>query len=817
MTHASSGRALAAAWLVTIVLACAGCAGGLEPAPVTDPAARVNPFIGTANGGNTFPGAVVPFGMLAWSPETTRGDHTRTAAPGGYAYDAPRIRGFSLTHLSGTGCRGASGDVPLMPHVGPLGGSPSADTTDRFYAQRFAHANESAGPGYYQVRLASGVNVELTATARTGAGRFTFPAGEAATMLLRVSDSEVGSSDATVTVDPDTRTVTGSVTSGNFCGYLGTVNRRSYYTLHFVAVFDRPFASMGTWHNDALAPGAATSSGGTTYGDDGYPAPGLGSGAYVGFDMGDTATVNVRVGISYVSLANARANLEAENPDAAAFDALRAAARGAWNDALGRIQIAGGTPDEQVMFYTALYHSLLHMNLSSDVNGEYWGFDQQVHRIDEGQRAQYANFSGWDVYRSQVHLVALVDPDAASDMAQSLLNQANQYNGVWDRWTHNSGPTHVMEGDPSPPTVAAIHAFGGTRFDVSAAFESLLRAATVPTPLDLSDEGCRVACVGQRPSLDKWLTLNYVPAVSNAWGGAGETLEDATADFALAQFAARLGRDEHHARLMERSGYWRNLWNPRPVTRAGATLADGYIQNRNDDGTWPDFDPASSQGFAEGSSAQYTWMVPFDARGLFDLMGGHDAANRRLDAFFRNEDGSWALTRLGSLKAEMDNEPSIGAAWMYLFSGQPFKTQATVREAMNRLWRNAPDGIPGNDDLGAMSSWYVWSAMGIYPFFPGRAELVLASPLFPHIVVRRGNGTTITITADGAGTDAPYVTRLRVNGETWVKPWLPESFVQKGGTLDFVLSPEPDPIWGARPEDAPPSFRPARPESPAEG
>jgi putative alpha-1,2-mannosidase len=203
-------------------------------------------------------------------------------------------------------------------------------------------------------------------------------------------------------------------------------------------------------------------------------------------------------------------------------------------------------------------------------------------------------------------------------------------------------------------------------------------------------------------------------------------------------------------------------------------------------------------------------MVPFDARGLIELMGGPDAATRRLDAFFHNEDGSWALTRLGSLKAEMDNEPSIGAAWMYLFTGRPHKTQATVRAAMNAMWRNAPDGIPGNDDLGAMSSWYVWSAMGMYPFFPGRAELVLGSPLFPRIEIRRANGTAITITAEDAGANAPYVRGLRVNGEPWTKPWLPESFVAEGGTLAFVLSADPDPAWGARPEDAPPSFGPER-------
>jgi predicted alpha-1,2-mannosidase len=792
----SLGYGRPAAWMTVSasLLICAACSRPATPDLVADPAAFVNPLIGTAGGGNTFPGAVMPFGMLAWSPENTRGDHTRAAAPGGYAYDAPRIRGFSLTHLSGTGCRGASGDVPFYPHVGELRGSPSADTHDRVYAARFAHANETAEPGYYQVRLASGVNVELTATDRTGRGRFTFPGGQPAVMLIRVSDSEVGSSDAQIAVEREARTVTGWVTSGNFCGYLGTVNRRSYYTLYFVAVFDRPFATVGGWQNGDLVP-QPSARGGTTYGDDGFPSAGLGSGAYVGFDTTVNPVVEVRVGISYVSLDNARANLTAENAEDASFETLRSGAREAWNARLRQIRLGGGTADERTTFYTALYHSLLHMNLFSDANGDYWGIDQQVHRIVEPQKAQYANFSGWDVYRSQVQLVALVDPGVASDMAQSLLNQAVQNGGVWDRWTHNSGATHVMEGDPSPPTVAGIQAFGGASFDVRGAYASLLRAATVPTGLDRSDDGCPVACAGQRPSLDEWLTIHWVPTVSHAWGGAGETLEDVTADFALAQLAARLGDEENHGRLLARARYWKNLVNDQ-----------GFVQNRNADGTWPPFDARSDDGFAEGSSAQYTWMIPFNARGLFAAIGGGDRAVSRLDEFFHNGDGTWALTRLGPLKAEMDNEPSVGAAWLYLFAGQAYKTQATVREALVRLWGNRPDGIPGNDDLGAMSSWYVWSALGLYPFYPGRAELVLGSPLFPRAEIRRANGPTIVVVADGAEARAPYVSALRVDGRSVSRPWLPESFVASGGRLEFAVSRAPDPSWGAGAADAPPSF-----------
>jgi len=770
---------------------------------VADPVSYVDPFIGTANGGNTFPGAVLPFGMVQFSPETTAGDATRRPAPGGYQYDANTIRGFSLTHLSGTGCRGASGDVPFFPFTGEVRSSPSADSQDRIFASRFSHANEVAEAGYYQVRFQNGVNTELTATPRTGFARFTFPTGEAPGLLIRTSDSEVGSGDAFVEVDAARQTVRGSVSSGNFCGYIDPVVRHDYYTLHFVAEFDAPFQQTGTWENGQLFSERLTARGGTTYGEDGYPVPGLGSGAWIGFGEGSPdgpATVNVRIGISYVSMENAQENLTTENPQGTTFEAVRESARRTWNRELGRVEIGGGTEAQRTVFYSALYHALLHMNLFSDVNGQYMGFDGMVHAVEPGQGAQYANFSGWDVYRSQVQLVALLNPRAASDMAQSLLNQADQNGGVWDRWTHNTGATHVMAGDPAAPTVAGIAAFGADSFDVAGSFASLLRAATVPTLLDLSDEGCRVMCPGQRPSLDQWLELGYIAAESNSWGGAGETLEDAVADFSLAQLAGRLGDQEARANLLASAGNWLNLFNPQ------ATPDGGYIQDRNVDGSWPPFVPSSSRGFAEGSSAQYTWMVPHDARGLFDAMGGNELAIQRLDGFFHNDDGSWALTRLGSLKSDVSNEPSVGAPWMYLFAGRPDLAQATVREAVNRLWTDRPHGIPGNDDLGAMSSWYVWAALGLYPGIPGRADLLVGSPLFPHAVVRRPNGVTLSIEAPGASADTPFVRGLAWDGARWPEPWLPEHFVLEGGELVFRLSPSPSSEWGSAPTEAPPSL-----------
>jgi predicted alpha-1,2-mannosidase len=763
------------------------------------PASSVNPLIGSSNGGNTFPGAMLPFGMLAWSPETTRGKHNRTAAPGGYLHSATRIRGFSLTHLSGTGCAGASGDVPFMPVTASVTTSPSADDDDSLYASDFSHADEHAEAGYYQVKLANGTDVQLSAAMHSGMAGFAFPAGKPANLLIRTSDSEVGSSAADVHVDRVHHTVTGSVTSGNFCGYLAEADQRSYYTLYFVARFDQPFTRSGSWHDADVQPGGSTADGGTSYADKGFPPLGKGSGAWVGF--ADGKTVHVRVGISYVSLANARANLKAEIPAGTTLAQVRQRAHDRWDKALGGIAIDGGSADQRSTFYTALYHVLMHPNVYSDVDGEYRGFDQQTHRLAPGQHAQYANFSGWDIYRSHLQLVTWLQPQTGSDIAQSLYHQAQQNHGEWDRWTHNSGGTHVMSGDPAVPALADIVAFGGRGFDLRGAYDSLRTAATAVTANDLSDDGCNVECVGQRPSLDQWLKLHYIASKSHAWGGAGETLEDASADFALSELARRVGDHAGQQRFLTRAGYWRNLFNP------NATPHDGYIQNRNADGSWPAFTPDTDDGFVEASAAVYLWMVPFDVHGLFDTLGGRAKATARLDAFFHDKDGHWALTKAGPLHAELDNEPSVATPWLYDYAGQPWKTQKAVRIVVDTIWKNAPDGIPGNDDLGEMSSWYVWAALGMYPEIPGRAELLLGSPLFPHAVVH-GSGGDVVIDAPGASAARPYVTALRVDGKPYDRPWLSPSLVEHGGRLQFELGNAPNTQWGSAVDNAPPSFPP---------
>ncbi|WP_225978576.1 GH92 family glycosyl hydrolase [Gandjariella thermophila] len=757
-------------------------------APAAQDLARwVNPYIGTKPGdadmgtgggaANTFPGADVPFGMVQWSPDTVTFQH------GGYYYDDNRIRGFSLTHLSGAGCSTYE-DIPFIPLVGEVTTSPAADPSR--YVSTFSHANEKVTAGYYGVTLDSGAKVELTTTQRTGSGRFSYPAGKPATLLVNTSGSIAGTDDSQITIGRDS--ISGWAASGHFCG------AGDHYRVYFYAQFDRPFASIGTWKNGAVTPGSATERGGApahaklSTSDTATPsarprsrsvAPqdttvsGPGSGGYVTFDTSKSQAVNVRVGLSFVSVDGARTNLRAENNGSRSLDQIAAAARAAWNDRLNEVQVTGGSTDERTIFYTALYHALLQPNVFSDADGRYTGFDGRVHTADSGH-AMYTNFSGWDIYRSEAQLLATLAPKETSDIARSMIAYAEQ-GGSWDRWTVANDYTGVMNGDPYHIIVSTAYAFGAKDFDAGRALLSMVRGATQPT------QGYE-----ERPGLADYQKLGYVP------GAAADTLEYTSADFAIAQLARRLGDGATYDTFMKRAQYWQNLFNP----------ATGYLQPRNADGSFAaPFDPASSSGYVEGNGAQYTWMVPYNLGGLVTALGGKAAANQRLDTFFTKLN---AGTR--QPYAFLGNEPTLQTPYIYDYTGAPYKTQAITRRVMGEIWKAAPNGLVGNDDLGEMSSWYVWTAMGMYPEIPGRAEFTLTAPLFSKVVLTRPTGQKITINAPGAATAVPYVTGLTVNGQPSTRPWLPESFVNTGGTLDYTLSATPDTTWGSAAADAPPSF-----------
>ncbi len=770
-------------------------------APARDLAGRVDPLAGTRpgpgtfGGGHNFPGAALPFGMVQWGPDTS------PSAPhsGGYDHRDNHIRGFSLTHLSGAGCA-LYGDFPFLPTTEPIDSSPATPGggLDGRFQPGFSHAEEAASPGYYGVRVnpvgGADIDVDLTATTRTGMARFEFPPSPHASVLIDAGGSAQPDDFAAVEVDPGRREISGVASSGHFCG------QRPRYRVYFTAVFSRRFDAFGTWRNGTLDPGGRSAEDSQTPAIN--PRTTAQAGAYAGFDTRRNRTVTARVGISFVSVDGARANLAAESGKAG-FGALAARARDRWNQALGRIQASGGPERRLDTFYTALYHALLAPRTFSDVGGAYPGMDGQVHRA-RGY-VQYADFSGWDTYRTQMQLLALLVPERASDMVRSLLADAEE-SGCLPRWPYANGQSMTMVGDSADPMIASAAAFGADDFDHGVALAAMVKGATEP---------CRSANGDylQRQGLEQYLALGYVPFdldtnTRNAnslygdpdavWGSAATTLEYALDDFAIAQFAARfLGDDAGYGAFMRRSANWRRLFNP----------ASGMVEPRFADGRFPSpYDNLGGGGFVEGNSAQYTWMVPHDPAGLVARLGGRDRAADRLDRFLRELNGGPGGTHTGH--ALLGNEPTLGTPWLYDWVGRPYRAQAVVRRALLSLYDTSPDGYPGNDDLGTLSAWYVWGALGLYPAVPGVGVLALGSPLFARTVVRLPHRRRALILGQGHG---PYVQSLRLDGGNHGKPWTTYCDLARGATLSFRLGSSPNRRWGAAAGDAPPSYGPGHP------
>ncbi len=772
----------------------AGMASASPPAAAAgaDPAALVHPLDGTGTGPvnpgtvGEFPGADVPFGMLQWSPDTSP---NAVQAGGGYAYDDSAINGFSLTHLSGTGCPSYQ-DVPILPTEGAI-------TSPVTTVAAFSHQQEHAAPGRYQVVLGTQepISVSLAVTTRSGISSFDFPAGTQSNVLFKVADSSNPVSAASVHVVGRDE-VEGQVSSGQFCG-TGT-----NYTLHFVALFDRPFSAGGTWAN-----------GGVFSGND--ACSGITCGAFATFDTTKERQVLMKVGISFVSTPDAMQNLRAEDPGWS-VQQVSTQATDRWNALLERIAVQGGTAAQQHTFYTALYHSLLFPNVVSDVSGRYEGSDGRVHMA--GHREVYANFSEWDIYRSEIQLEALLAPEAVGDMVQSLVDDAQQ-TGWLPKWAIVGGDESQMNGDSADPIIADALAMGVHNFDVALALKYMVKGATETE----KPQGLEI----ERQYLSQYLSQHYVNAdsldltsIDYSIGGS-VTLEYAIDDFAIAQVATAQHDSSLASTMSARAANWEYLFNP----------ATGYIQARGADGSFPpgaafeasQLEPGGQTGFEEGNAVQYTWSVPQDLTALATLMGGDTAAAGKLETF------------MGALNATRDvpedwsgNEPSEWAPWEFDAFGAPEESQRFVRAIANDEYTDAPVDEPGNDDLGAISSWYVWAAVGLFPLTPGAANLALASPLFPSVAITLPNGRRLVEQAPAAAASHPYVHALTVTGVSrpagasppgcggtppshatagsWDLPWLPASVLSSGGTLRFSLSGTPDPDWASSPADAPPSF-----------
>jgi predicted alpha-1,2-mannosidase len=714
-----------------------------------NPVSQVNPMIGTgissqSDHGNTVPGATVPFGMLYWSPDPVNGQF--------YDYGEPVTRGFSLTHLSGPGC-GVYGDVPILPILGTPDFPPPVVSTR--YRVGYSHQQEVAQPGYYSVRLDSGIAVEIAAAVRSGIAQFVYASGSKNhTILIDLSRNLSRVDDAHI--DVAGAKVTGWVSSGAFCG---TANR---YKVYFALQTDSSPAAVGTFNEMRVSPGSTSGSGPRT-------------GAYLSFNS-DTTTVHLKAGISYVSVANAELNLDREIPGWD-LDKVRQDATQAWNAVLSHAQVRGGTAAERTVFYTAFYHAMLHPSTNSDVNGEYIGFDGKIHNAKG--RVQYANYSGWDIYRSQVQLITMLLPKVGSDIAQSLVVDAQQGGGlpIWPVANDESG---VMVGDPSDPILASIYAFGGHDFDTKAALAAMLNGATDPKT--------HVRMYPERPGLADYIRKGYIPESAEISGSASVTLEDANADFAIAQFAKAMGDEKSEHEFLTRSAYWRNIFDPDTK----------YIRARDANGKFlKDFTPGKSTGFVEGNSSQYTWMIPYDLKSVIAAIGGPETAKERLDSYFSKYG---EFDHLDEPFFFIGNEPSFGDPWIYNWAGYPWRTQEVVRKTLGDLFTDTPGGEPGNDDLGATSSWVVFANLGFYPEIPGVGGVTTNSPVFPEVKLILGDHP-LAIVADGAP-GKKYVKSISLDGSPIKNWWIDWSQLSKANTLTFTLSAEANHDAG----EAPPSY-----------
>lgn len=720
---------------------------GLAAAGLTD---WVDPFIGTANGGNTFPGALVPWGMASVSP------HNDLQSPSGYRYGKPFLYGFGHAHLSGTGCPDL-GVVVLMPTTGEI-----QTDADKWKSQ---YDSEKATPGFYSVHLKTyDVQAEMTATTHAGISRYSFPAqkGDANILLdlgRRLTTDPVTlkspAFESAVRIVSDSE-AEGFAESGDFCSpYAG--NKQALY---FVVQFSKPAVKAGTWKD------------GQVKGDRGQK--GRDVGAFFRFSTAGREPLVVKVGISYVSIENARLNLRTEIPGWD-LEAVRASAQAAWEDALSRITVEGGTRDQRTIFYTALYHALLHPNVFSDVNGQYQGMSHSGVK-KAGGYTRYTVYSLWDTYRNLHPFLGLVYPERDLDMTRSLVEMAKE--GGWlPKWELAGNETGVMVGCPAVPVLLDTYRQGLKNFDVDSAYASMVKS--------LSPEGNKT--YGGLKSL---LQYGYIPKDDTSgdyiWGSVSTSLEYSYDFWCLAQMAKDLKKKADYGKYIHLSGVYRNFYDP----------ATGFLRAKNRDGSFLDpFDPLATccdqswpdnggPGYVEGGAWQYLFFVPHDMDGLQMLLGGQDAFVKRLQECF--DGGHFDAT----------NEPDL--AWPYLFDFAPresWRAQKQVREMMGKYFKNSPDGIPGNDDCGVMSAWYLFSALGFYPVCPGSNSYQIGSPLFRQATVHLNRevypGGLLTIKTNNNSDKNVYIQSVLLDGVPYKKDYLDHDTLVYGKTLTFDMGGRP--------------------------
>jgi len=733
----------------------------------------VDPMIGTSTTtqGWGYPAGQLPFGMVQIGPNTTGGNSGYTYEP---ATGRPlTVRGFTMNHLQGLS--------PVLPTVGDPAAMTSTSWND--FAAPFSHDDEVAQPGYYEAVLdpdGDAVTAELTATTRVGVQRYTFPGTTQANVLFNPGQAQ-GTDQTTrsaISIDTAGQTVTTYTRSGSRFTYV-TVTR-----------FSVPFTTQGTWENNAAHAGS-TAAGGVEDGRASYPR----TGGWVTFDTSGShpRAVEAYTAVSYVDRAGALANLAAEVPSGTDFDDVRAAATQAWETALGKVRVSDtGGATALVPFYSALYRAMKAPNVSNDVDGRYTGFDRQVHTVATGHE-YYQNYSLWDTYRTQQQLLALIDPARSADMAYSLVLASQQ---SWaPRWTVANGDGNVMTGDPVTPFLVSAWSQGlFTPSQAEEAYAVLKKNADELPPASVEANG--------RAGNPQYIANGFVPQVPTAKGKGGDydlqhggsaTLEYALADATLSTMAAGLGHTADAARYAARGQSFRTLWDQ------GA----GYFRARTADGLFtPAAPPALSTGFHEGTAAQYQWLVQQDVPGLIDLIGGDAATSAQLDHFFAYDPATGVVSTSQWVQGWQDyyghdtynpnNEPDTHAPWVYLWTGQPWKTADVTRAALS-LYTTTVAGVPGNDDQGQMGAWAVAAAIGLFPIMPGTDVWGISTPTFEHVQVATPTssepGRTLDITAEGVSAGTHYIASATHDGGAALnRSWLTGGELRSMASLTYSLT-----------------------------
>lgn len=705
-----------------------------------------------------------PHGMAQLAPITTPGITDR--------YLADRIFGFP------------AGPATLMASTGEVATDAAA------YASDFDHDFETATPYYYEAALASwGIQAELTATNEAGYYRFTFPASAHGHLVLELGDGGELEVEGDRAVGGSQR-IAGSPQRNEAAGQ----ETRAY----FYAEFSRPLGSWQTWKGTALGGERKI------------------AGDQIGFvsDAPTTAgeTVEVRVGVSYISVEQARRNLQREIP-AWNFNAVKEASRTAWNEALGRIATTGGTEKQRTIFYTALYRSLSRMTDITEDGRYFSGYDHKVH--DAEGHDFYVDDGTWDTFRSMHPLQLLLDPARQEDMVRSYIRMYQQ-SGWMPSFPSVAGDEAVMIGHHADELILDTYASGYRDFDVEAAYEGMRKNATEATMLPWS----RAALTPlDRVYFDKgffpalaWGEKETVPEVTQERRQAvSVTLENAYDDWCVAQMAKALGKEADAAYFEKLAHNYQNVFNP----------AIGLMAPKSADGNWvAHFDPklGGGQGGRDYTTEVNTWIYTFsvqhDVAGLIQLMGGRAAFNSKLDQLFVEQYGTSKYAFLGQFPDAtgliglyaQGNEPSFHIPYLYDFSGEPWKTQRRVRQIMDVWYGDGPLGIPGDDDGGETSSWYVLSAMGFYPVCPGSPVYEIGSPIFAKTAIRLSNGKVFTIVANGVSARNKYIQSARLNGKPLNRAWFSHSEIVDGGTLVLEMGDQPNRDWGSAPEQAPPSM-----------